>query len=233
MIEFPRTPHLAWLGQRSPREDKILSRTEAEEFLAGPIVIEEKIDGANLGIAKGEHGRLAAWNRGSPILIQEPQRQFRPFPAWLAAREEALVSALAEHLVLFGEWCHAVHSIRYDRLPDWFLLFDVYDRREERFWSTRRRDALGSALGLHSVPVIAKGRFAFDALKKLLSTSRYADGPAEGLVLRREDDDWLHGRAKIVRPEFLEGIGEHWTRRPLRHNRILGHAGFSAEEVQR
>ncbi|WP_257945770.1 RNA ligase family protein, partial [Pseudomonas plecoglossicida] len=53
---------------------------------------------------------------------------------------------------LFGEWCAARHSLDYGTLPDWFLLFDVYDRSTGRFWSTVRRDALAAEAGLATVP---------------------------------------------------------------------------------
>ena len=39
-----------------------------------------------------------------------------------------LFEILSEKFILFGEWCYAQHSIFYDRLPDWFLGFDIYDK---------------------------------------------------------------------------------------------------------
>lgn len=150
--------------------------------------------------------------------LDNPKPQFRPLRSWLAAREEALVEALGRELVLFGDWCYAVHSVVYDRLPDWFLGFDIYDLTEKRFYSTHRRDALFLAVELHKVPQIARGRFSLEGLKGLLGRSRFSDGPAEGVYLRRESENWLVGRAKLVRPDFVQGIGEHWSRMPLRRN---------------
>ena len=47
-IKFPRTPHLCWLGKETPRDDKVLSKHDAESFLSSPlIIIQEKVDGAN------------------------------------------------------------------------------------------------------------------------------------------------------------------------------------------
>jgi hypothetical protein len=53
------------------------------------------------------------------------------------------------------------------------------------------------------------------ALRALLGPSSLGDEPMEGLYVRLEDDRRLLARAKIVRPEFVEGIGEHWQRRPV------------------
>jgi hypothetical protein len=42
----------------------------------------------------------------------------------------------------------------------------------------------------------------------------------EGIYLRREDSAWLDARAKLVRPEFLTSIGEHWSSREIELNRL-------------
>lgn len=230
MIDFPRTPHLAWLGPGAPREDKVLSPEEAREFLNGNVVVEEKIDGANIGFGLSVEGGLVVFNRGELVDPDNLRPQFRPLRVWLAARTEALVGALGSNLVLFGEWCYAVHSVHYDRLPDWFLGFDVYDVTERRFFSTGRRDALLRGLGLYRVPRIARGRFSLDNLMAMFGRSRFGDGPAEGLYLRREGRDWVEGRAKLVRPEFVQAIGEHWSRMPLRRNLLAPPAQGTEEE---
>jgi len=39
-FRFPHTPHLAWLGRGTPRDDKVLSPADAAGLLAGDVVIE-------------------------------------------------------------------------------------------------------------------------------------------------------------------------------------------------
>ena len=63
-FRFPHTPHLAWLGAGTPRDDKVLAADEAAALLAGEVVVEEKLDGANLGISLAEDGALRLQNRG-------------------------------------------------------------------------------------------------------------------------------------------------------------------------
>ena len=43
-FRYPRTPHLAWLGEGIPRDDKLLSASEARDLLAEDVVVEEKLD---------------------------------------------------------------------------------------------------------------------------------------------------------------------------------------------
>ena len=219
-FRFPHTPHLAWLGSGQPRDDKVLPADEAEMLLADELVVEEKIDGANLGFSTTADGALQAQNRGNYLQRGHAHGQFRPLWSWLAARESGLVDALWPDLMLFGEWCHAVHSVKYDRLPDWFLGFDVYDRDLGKFWDTARRDALLSELRLQAVPRLAEGRFTLEALRRLLGPSRVGDSAMEGLVVRREANGFTTARAKLVRAQFTQAIGEHWSRGPLRRNEL-------------
>lgn len=217
---FPHTPHLAWLGPGRPRGDKVLASAEAEALLTGPVVVEEKVDGANLGFSVDADGALRAQNRGSYLPLDALSGQWRPLRRWLQERRYALADALAPGLILFGEWCYAQHSIRYTRLPDWFLAFDVYDRSRGEFWSAVRRDALVGPLGLSVVPRLGAGRFDLPRLCALLQHSQLADGLAEGLYVRREDDRRLLARAKLVRPEFVQAIEEHWSRRAIVPNAL-------------
>ncbi len=50
-FKFPSTPHLALLGDVEIRGDKVMSELERAEFLCHEFAVEEKVDGANLGIS--------------------------------------------------------------------------------------------------------------------------------------------------------------------------------------
>ncbi|MDW8362227.1 MAG: RNA ligase family protein [Myxococcales bacterium] len=220
LVRFPHTPHLVWLGRGKPRGDKVLDADDVRAMLSGDVVVEEKVDGANLGLSVGSGGILVAQHRGAHLDLGDLHGQWKPLRRRLALRTETLVHGLGPDRILFGEWCYAVHSIRYTRLPDWFLAFDVYDRVRGAFWSVARRNELAARLGLAIVPQIAHGRFDVEGLKRLLGSSRFTDGPAEGLYIRREEGGWLVARAKLVRAEFVDGIDEHWSRRRLESNRV-------------
>src|SRR5690606_39501648 len=130
---------LTWLGQEAPRDDKLLDAAEVRALLAKRVLVEEKLDGANLGLSLEPDGTLRAQNRGQ-YLLEPHAGQFSRLPAWLAQHGEAIRAALRPELMLFGEWCAARHSLDYGALPDWCLVFDVYDRNAVRFWSSTRRN---------------------------------------------------------------------------------------------
>lgn len=53
--KFPSTPHLAILASNVVRGDKVMSDKERYELLERELVVEEKVDGANLGISVTVH----------------------------------------------------------------------------------------------------------------------------------------------------------------------------------
>lgn len=220
-FRFPHTPHIAWLGEGSPRDDKVLAPDEIEELLSGEVLVEEKLDGANLGISLGPDGQLRAQNRGQ--YLPEPYSgQFSRLQGWFGQHGYALVDHLQPHWILFGEWCAALHSLDYGALPDWFVLFDVYDRNEQKFWSSERRGQLAAKLGLKVVPALYQGTTTVPQLIELLgdSISRYRDGSPEGLVIRQQTKDWCEARAKLVCADFTQAIDDHWRSRIIRWNEV-------------
>lgn len=220
-FRFPQTPHFVWLGEGMPRDDKVLSATEVKSLLADEVVIEEKLDGANLGFSLDTSGAVRAQNRGQ--YLEAPYvGQFARLPAWLAQHESGLHSVLRPELMLFGEWCAARHSLAYERLPDWFLLFDVFDRDAGQFWSVPRRNTLAAEAGVLTVPTIQRGMTTVKGLIDAVHSrpSRYRDGALEGVVIRRESAMWCENRAKLVRPDFTQAIDSHWRKRAIEWNRV-------------
>lgn len=221
-FRFPHTPHLIWLGDEAPRDDKVLSPAQVDELLARPVVVEEKLDGANLGLSVGPDGRLRAQNRGGYLHVPYAG-QFARLSGWLGRHEPWFLENLTPDLIVFGEWVAARHSVDYTSLPDWWLVFDVYDRRAQRFWSVERRNRWAHASGLQCVPCLFEGSASVPSLKDMLARKRsmYRDGPMEGVVVRADEADWSVARAKLVRADFTQSIAAHWRSRPLRWNRLL------------
>ena len=218
-LKFPSTPHLATLSGIDIRGDKVMSDCERDEFLQHELVVEEKVDGANLGISFGAEGNIRAQNRGAYLHLPG-SGQWKKLGDWMAARSDGFFEILTDQYILFGEWCYAQHSVFYDRLPDWFLGFDIYDKKSGRFLSTNRRDELFMKMRIAQVPFIAQGRFAIPDLENFLSQSKLSDQPAEGLYLRMDQGEWLAQRAKLVRPAFIQSIAQHWSRSAIRPNRL-------------
>jgi ATP-dependent RNA circularization protein (DNA/RNA ligase family) len=218
-FKFPTTPHLAILGDVDIRGDKVISESDRDEFLQHDLVVEEKLDGANLGISFDSDGNIRAQNRGAYLHLPG-SGQWKKLEGWLSLRTDVLFESLTDRYILFGEWCYARHSVFYNRLPDWFLGFDIYDRQSGRFLSSERRDAFFKKIRIVKVPMIARGHFNLLELKNLMLQSKFSDKPAEGLYLRLDHGEWLAQRAKLVRPAFIQAVKQHWSRSAIRPNRL-------------
>ena len=207
-----------------------MDAAQGKQCLRRPVSVEEKVDGANLGLSLGAGGRLRAQSRGH-YLDPGTAGQWKPLWGWLTQRQEPLRAVLTCSLIAFGEWCYAQHSVFYDALPDWFLLFDVFDREQTRFWSRVRRDELARAAGLSTVPLLSTGVFSLPGLRRLLGRSRLGSVPVEGIYLRWDDQDWLLARAKIVRPGWVMASDEHWSSGPLTTNRLTAARGARGQDA--
>ncbi|MCP5426548.1 MAG: RNA ligase family protein [Gammaproteobacteria bacterium] len=201
------------------RGDKVLTQSERDEFLRHELTVEEKVDGANLGISFDSEGNIRAQNRGTYLHLPG-SGQWKKLGEWLAHRSDLLFEHLFDRYILFGEWCYAQHSIFYDRLPDWFLAFDIYDRESRRFLSSACRDRLIEKIPVSKVPCLARGRFSYSEIERFLSKSRLTDQSAEGIYLRIDQGDWLEQRAKLVRPAFIQAVEKHWSRSTIKPNRL-------------
>ncbi|NRA81724.1 MAG: RNA ligase family protein [Pseudoalteromonas sp.] len=219
-LRFPHTPHIAWLGDGEPRNDKILSPLDVERFLSSELCIEEKVDGANVGFSIDLHGELRAQNRGAWI-DKDVGGQFKHLWKWMKQYEDQLKLALDTDLILFGEWCYAEHTIGYEKLPNWFIGFDLYSRSADKFYSVKRRDEVLATLGIPSIEPLARRKVKLNDLKTMLNRpSAYGANKIEGIYLRKDNGDWLEKRAKLVRGDFTQTIDEHWSRKPLTPNKI-------------
>jgi atypical dual specificity phosphatase len=156
--KFPRTPHILDLGATTS-DDIVCDIFPRNGILDGPLTIEEKIDGANVGISLDAHGRLLAQNR-SHLIHSNSSPQFKGLDTWLQTHREGLYKLLSkdpaflERYILYGEWCQAKHSINYTRLDDRFLAFDLYDRVKDVFCSRRVMERLLKGTGIKQVPLI-------------------------------------------------------------------------------
>ncbi|MDB6066215.1 MAG: ligase, partial [Pedosphaera sp.] len=220
-VKYPRTPHL--FGSKGTDDDKRLGRKQSEAFIRdSSLIVEEKLDGTNVGIHFTAAGRMVLQCRGHEI-TEGMHPQYDLFKQWTSVKRSMLEETLKNRFILFGEWMYARHSVHYRALPHYFFEFDIYDKDAACFLDLERRKALLEDGGIHTVPVIHRGPADLDKLTELIGISAYdssfenpatgkRDGLMEGIYLRTEAEGKVTGRAKIVRPEFVEKVkqSEHW-----------------------
>lgn len=217
--KFPSTPYIE-TDKFTFRNDKVLDAGEIQELLSEEITVEEKIDGANLGISFDNDGNLLLQNRGSYLLFPL-EGQWKPLEKWINQKENQIFDVISDKYILFGEWCYIKHSIYYDALPDWFIAFDIYDKKKKQFLSVEYRNQLIERMDLSKVPILGYGKYSIEKLKSFFGQSKFGQEMCEGIYLRQDKDSFLRYRAKIVRHDFNQGIEEHWSKKTLVKNRVV------------
>ncbi len=219
-VKFPSTPHFSISVTQDIRNDKVLDDDIQNDALTKELIIEEKIDGANLGISFDCEGDVILQNRGS-ILYPPFSGQWKHLDKWLKLRLDKLFDVLTDRYILFGEWCYAKHSIHYTSLPDYFLAFDIFDKKLKKFITFDKREKLTKAMGVFSVPLLGKGFFCLNELPNFIKKSLYSDSISEGVYVRASDTYQTFFRAKIVRSDFTQNIDLHWSARSIIKNSLL------------
>jgi hypothetical protein len=163
-IKYPRTPHLR--GSRLQDGDHDLEQVDIEGLSSGALVWEEKVDGANAAFSFTAAGALQLQSRGHVLQGGAREGQFSLFKAWVETHQPAFRDVLEARYIVYGEWCYAKHTVFYDRLPHYFLEFDVFDRETGWFLSTPARRRLLAGLPLVPVPVVHKGAVPGTAAKR-------------------------------------------------------------------
>ena len=229
--KYPRTPHL--FGSTGTTDDKRLGTTESARILADPtLIVEEKLDGTNVGIHFSATGQLILQCRGH-LITEGMHPQYDLFKQWATVKRPALEQRLQNRYLLFGEWLYARHTVAYHQLPHYLFEFDIYDKVDHAFLSLERRLVLLDGLGIPTVPVIHRGRLPRSELESLIGPSSYSsqfvhpttgrtDNRMEGLYLRTEAEGVVTARAKFVRPEFVEKLQQsiHWQQQTLTPNTL-------------
>ncbi len=230
-IKYPRTPHL--FGSKGTDDDRHMGAKDSAAFIADPsLIAEEKLDGTNVGIHFLKAGRMVLQCRGHEI-NEGMHPQYDLFKQWTAMKRPVLEAMLADRFILFGEWLYARHSVFYRSLPHYFFEFDIYDKEASCFLSLDQRLEMLEGTGIHTVPVVHRGTAKHERLLELINESAFAaefdnpltgamDARMEGLYLRTEAGDRGTGRAKIVRPEFVERVkkSEHWQHQQMIPNQL-------------
>lgn len=201
-VKYPRTPHLPW----SPgfTSDDLRSRSVAH-FEGKEVVVTEKMDGENTSLySDGCHARSINSNKHS-------SRE------WVRSLQGEIGYLLPEGWRLCGENLFARHSIPYEGLDSYFLLFSIWDNNRCLSWDDTVE--WSELLGVESVPVLYRGVFDTESIKALSIN----EGRQEGYVVRLADsfDYEAFGQsvAKWVRPNHVQ-TDSHWMHSVVTPNKL-------------
>ena len=210
-IKYPRTPHLPWSPGFSP--DDVIGN--AEWLPNANVVISEKMDGECTTLYSHENGFHARSMDG----------RFHPSQAWCKALHAAIRNNIPSGWRICGENLYAEHSIHYNSLHSFFLIFSIWNEfnlclsyDDTVIWS--------QLLDLSMVPTLWKGNWPSNTIKEkeLIQSLIPNSNTQEGYVIRNANsfhyNDFQSNIAKWVRPNHVQ-TDEHWKSKPIIPNNLL------------
>lgn len=190
--DFPRIPHL----------DSNISKMDSDDIkLTSNIIfpfecwIQEKVDGSNVGIS---------WMNDQPflrtrekILRKEYSKsknlsksQYIPLWNWIYEYKKDILKIINKIGIstIYGEWLMYEHSINYNKLPDYFLAYDIWSYESKRFLNMKDFEELISITNIHYIKPEKKIFNNILEIKELSEKiSDYRDGIVEGIVLKNNE----------------------------------------------
>src|SRR5260370_6847376 len=108
-MKYPRTPHL--FGSRGTDDDKHLGQQESLDFIAdASLIVEEKLDGTNVGIHFTSAGRMVLQCRGHEITTGM-HAQYDLFKQCTMGKRPVLEPLLEDRLPLSSPRLYPHHSL--------------------------------------------------------------------------------------------------------------------------
>jgi hypothetical protein len=206
-IKYPRTYHLPWSNML--KDDRILS--DDSNFIGRRVIVSLKMDGENTTMYNDYiHARS----------LDSSSHETRN---WVKGLWSRVGYMLDDNMRICGENLFAVHSIKYDNLNSYFMMFSMWSDNKCLSWDETVEYA--GIIGLVTVPVIYDGIYNKELI--INEFSKY-EKTNEGFVIRVADEfnyiDFRRSVAKFVRPEFRQVVNNshgHWISKKIEVNGLL------------
>ena len=169
------------------------------------IIVQEKLDGSNVGVARISN-QIIALSRSGYLAQTSPYKQHQLFAQWVRENEERF-SFLKEGERICGEWLIQAHGTRYDLPHEPFVVFDLM-RGQQRALFSELQERVGGLFIMPTILSIGPDPVSIELAMELLGDhgNHGAVDLAEGAVWRVERKGKVDFLAKYVRPNKKDGI---------------------------
>lgn len=169
------------------------------------VIVTEKLDGSNVGIANVDV-KIYALTRAGYLANTSPYEQHHLFDSWVKKNENFWLDVIDPGQRLVGEWIAQAHGTIYSKIPETgpFILFDIIDNKDRLPWSavvytSENFDISIPKLINHGKPIL------IEEAMKLQENGDYGADEAEGVVYRVERKGKFDFMVKWVRPDKVDG----------------------------
>ena len=206
--DYHRIPHLNKLISNMTHDDIV---PDLPIDLPLTCFVQEKIDGANMGISWLNDGPIVRnreniLKKGYSNIRTPSKKQFTSSWNWVHSHEDdikQIENTWQSPITIYGEWMFAQHSMEYNKLPDWFIAYDIWSVEDSQFLSPEIVERL---LLETEIPFIKPIKTTFTSMSDIISRSemksQYRDGMVEGIVLKTSKGDFLQDTWKVVNKHF-------------------------------
>jgi len=195
--------HLPW-SPGLQNDDRLIESLDA--FEGEEVVVTEKMDGENTSMYRDYiHCRSLS--------------ELAPHPSRSRIRQlfDVIKHDIPENYRLCGENCFAKHSIFYDNLPSYFLLFSIWEKDRCLSWSETKEYA--ELLNLHTVPVLYEGAFENVPFDSLYDPERNMEGYVIRVSRSFYYSEFQKVVAKYVRKNHVQ-TSKHWMVEKVIENKL-------------
>lgn len=204
-IKYPKTFHVPW--SHPTKDDKMTTLTYLlGYFLDKEIVVTEKMDGENTTMYKNN------------IHARSLDSKNHPSRDWVKNLWASIKHNIPDDIRISGENLYAEHSIKYEDLESYFLVFNIFNKTSCLSWDDTLK--ISTELGLKTVPIIYRGKFNLTQLNDLASS---LPNTKEGYVLRPTSSflitEFASSVFKYVRKDHVQ-TDEHWINKPIIRNKL-------------
>lgn len=195
-VKYPRTKHLPW-SDGVQKDDDLLSSDEI--FIDREVVVTEKMDGENASIYSDAYFHARSVNGNS-----------HPSQNWIKSSLQRFAYNIPDKWRVCGENLYATHSIKYNGLSDYFLVFSIWDSTNKCL-SWDETVEWCKLLDLKHVPVLYHGTYDRELIHTAYENLTHE---SEGYVVRTADSyaypDFAKNIAKFVRANHITEQRHNW-----------------------
>lgn len=218
-IKYPRTPHLPYSPGASSDDKKLTQQQFESNFRSKFLVYSEKLDGENITMAQD-------WIHARSLdSLHHPSRDY------LKSLWGRIRWMIPDGMRVHGEYLYAKHSIKYDQLPDYFVVFAVSwdnsgcEDEADAFLSVWDTEFWAESLGLPCARFLSVNIGFLERMSKSGIRSLYnSTGECEGFVVRNKEQfpvsEFSQNAAKFVRANHVQ-TDQHWMYSEIKRNRLL------------
>lgn len=204
-VKYPRTYHLQWSPGKTS-DDK--TQYDLSSFEGKEIIITEKMDGENSTLSRDY------------IHARSLDSRDHPSRHWLKGLWGRIRFDIPDGWRICGENLYAKHSIYYDSLPTYFMVFSIWNEKNICLSVDETLDWC-ELLGLDFVPILYRGIFDLDFIKEF----KVDTSTKEGFVIRVTGEfpysEFNKNVVKWVRKGHISDDKKHWMSTKIIPNKLV------------